>query len=60
MWTQIRLLLQEQSYLVPLCYKAFQQTTKADDYYCNWRFKGLNDYIFSTDNEITVIHYGDL
>ena len=44
MWTQIRLLLKEQSDLGPHCLQKWllksQAEDKADDNCCDWRFKG--------------------
>ena len=44
MWTQIRLLLEEQSDLGPHCLQKLllksQADDKADDNYCDWQFKG--------------------
>ena len=50
MWTQIRLLLQEQSDLGPDCLlkessKIFQQMTTADNFFCDWHFKGYGKYL---------------
>ena len=43
-WTQIRLLLEEQSDLGPYCLQKWllksQADDKADDNCCDWRFKG--------------------
>ena len=43
-WTQIRLLLEEQSDLGPHCLQKWllksQADDKADDNSCDWRFKG--------------------
>ena len=43
-WTQIRLLLEEQSDLGPHCLQKellkLQADNKADDYCCDWQFKG--------------------